>query len=63
MISPKKLFNEFKKNKINFFIGVPDSVLKNFTNNIPEKQNFVTQNEGSAVAYLLDIIWTLTKQV
>ena len=50
MISPKKLFNEFKKNKINFFIGVPDSVLKNFTNNIPEKQNFVTQNEGSAVA-------------
>ena len=56
MISPKKLFNEFKKNKINFFIGVPDSVLKNFTNNIPEKQNFVTQNEVRQLPYLLDII-------
>ena len=28
MIEVKNLFNFFKKNKINYFTGVPDSVLK-----------------------------------
>ena len=28
MINPKKFISTLKKNKINFFTGVPDSVLK-----------------------------------
>ena len=50
MISPKKIYLKLKKNKISYFIGVPDSVLKNFLNLIPKKQNLVSTNEGSAVA-------------
>jgi phosphonopyruvate decarboxylase len=50
MIRPNKLLKELKKNNINFFTGVPDSVLKEFINLIPENQNFISQNEGSAVA-------------
>ncbi len=49
MISPSKLLKSIKKNKINFFTGVPDSVLKNFTNLLPEKKNYIMANEGSSV--------------
>ncbi len=49
MISPRKLLNSFNKNNINFFTGVPDSVLKNFTNLLPNKKNFVMANEGSSI--------------
>ena len=31
MIDVKDLIKVLKKNKINFYAGVPDSVLKNFT--------------------------------
>ena len=31
MIIVEKLFNSLKKNNIDFFTGVPDSVLKNFS--------------------------------
>ena len=31
MIDVKKLVDQLKNNKINFFTGVPDSVLKNFS--------------------------------
>ena len=34
MIIAEDLIRELKKNKINFFAGVPDSVLKNFTNHL-----------------------------
>ncbi len=50
MLNPKKMFTLLKKNKIDFFTGVPDSVLKNFTSLIPQKKNFVVANEGSGVA-------------
>jgi phosphonopyruvate decarboxylase len=54
MIDPKKLLSYFKKNKINFFTGVPDSVLKNFISvvNYHKKKitHIVTANEGNAVA-------------
>ena len=33
MIKPKIFLNTFKKNGMLFFAGVPDSVLKNFSNN------------------------------
>jgi len=51
MIAPKKIYSEFKKNSIDQFFGVPDSVLKNFLNLIPQNKNFVSANEGSAVSH------------
>ena len=51
MINTKKFLNTIKNNGITQYIGVPDSVLKNFLSIIPEKKNFISNNEGSAVAY------------
>ena len=49
MIESKKLLN-FRK-KFEFFTGVPDSVLKNFTNLLSKKKSHVlASNEGSAVS-------------
>ena len=50
MIDAKTLLNFFKKNKIDFFTGVPDSVLKNFTNILTKKNNIIASNEGGAVS-------------
>ena len=51
MISPKKFLKFLKKNKIENFCGVPDSVLKNFTLLIEDKKNnIIAANEGRAVA-------------
>ena len=52
MLDPLELISYFKKKKINFFSGVPDSVLKNFTNfldNLKNTEHYVCVNEGSAV--------------
>jgi len=51
MIDTKKFFVELKKNKIDFFSGVPDSVLKNFSNYLDKfkKKNIIAVNEGNAV--------------
>ena len=54
MIDAKNLFLFLKKNKINFFTGVPDSILKNFIyildSNKKKTEHIITANEGSAVA-------------
>ena len=54
MINAKNLFLFLKKNKINFFTGVPDSVLKNFIyildSNKKKVKHIIAANEGSAVA-------------
>jgi phosphonopyruvate decarboxylase len=50
MIDAKILLNFFKKNKIDFFTGVPDTVLKNFTNILTKKNNIIASNEGGAVS-------------
>ena len=53
MISIKKLINTLKKNKINFFTGVPDSILKNLSyyfNALHKSKHIIATNEGSAVA-------------
>ena len=53
MIFVENLLTELKKNKIDFFSGVPDSVLKNFTNLLEKNKklkNYTLTNEGSAVA-------------
>lgn len=53
MIDPKKFIKFLKKNQINFFSGVPDSLLKPFLKELsflPEKNNIIAANEGSAVS-------------
>lgn len=53
MVDPKKIFFVLKK-KINFFVGVPDSVLKNFLKFLDLKNkkisHYIAANEGTAVA-------------
>ena len=51
MIFAKDLHNFFKQKKIDFFTGVPDSVLKNFTKLIEiKKKHVIAANEGNAIA-------------
>ncbi|NGP76668.1 phosphonopyruvate decarboxylase [Balneolaceae bacterium YR4-1] len=54
MISNKLFFQALKSNDVNFFTGVPDSLLKNFcaclTDNTENSQHLITANEGAAVA-------------
>ena len=51
MIKANQLIQTLKKKKINFFTGVPDSILKNFTNSIPKNtKHIIAANEGSAIA-------------
>ncbi len=53
MISPEFFYNELQKENINFFTGVPDSLLKSFcayvTDNTDDKNNIIAANEGNAV--------------
>ena len=65
MIDVQEFVNHLIKKNINFFTGVPDSVLKNFNNylNLKKKKNIthrVTTNEGSAIS--LGIGYNLTKK-
>ena len=50
----EEFFNSLLKNDIDFFTGVPDSLLKDFcayiTDNTNEKNNIITANEGNAIA-------------
>ena len=53
MIKVKTLIDSLKKNNINFFTGVPDSVLKElsyFLQNKNKKNHIIATNEGSAVS-------------
>ena len=53
MIEVKNLINTLKKNKIDFFTGVPDSILKNFSTHLekyPKKKHVIAVNEGSATS-------------
>ena len=53
MISPKIFLSFLKKKGFNFFSGVPDSVLKNFTNLLDHDNkinHIVSTNEGSAIS-------------
>ena len=64
MISPLKLLKQLKSHKISFFCGVPDSVLKNFTNTIDADKsvkNIISTNEGSAIS--LGIGYNLSKNL
>jgi len=53
MIEIKNFFKLLKKNKVDFFSGVPDSVLKStneYFNKIKKTKHIIAANEGSAVA-------------
>ena len=54
MINCKDFYEILKNHEIEFFAGVPDSLLKDFcayiTDNIPSEKNIITANEGGAVA-------------
>ena len=53
MISPKYFFEQLKNHDIDFYSGVPDSLLKNLcayiTDNLPPDRHIIAANEGGAV--------------
>ena len=53
-INPIEFYEHLTKNNINFFTGVPDSLLKELNNVIldktPKNNHHITANEGSAIA-------------
>ena len=53
MITNKKFLDILKKNSVEFFTGVPDSLLKDFlaylTQNIPFPNHIIAANEGNAI--------------
>ena len=55
MFFAEDLFSKLLKNKINFFCGVPDSILKNFCSLLDFKkktffEHYISANEGTAVS-------------
>lgn len=53
MIDTLKFFNSLRENNIDFFTGVPDSLLKEFcfcvTENTSKSQHIINANEGSSI--------------
>jgi phosphonopyruvate decarboxylase len=53
MINPEKLFKTLKKNNVDFFSGVPDSLLKDFcayiSDNVDEDNHIIAANEGASI--------------
>ena len=53
MIFVENLIKTLKKNNINFYTGVPDSILKNlsyYLDTLPKNRHIVATNEGSAAS-------------
>lgn len=54
MVSPDLFINTLQENGVEFFAGVPDSLLKNvcayITDHIPCDRNIISANEGTAIA-------------
>lgn len=54
MIQPQAFIEKLRQGGIEFFAGVPDSLLKNLcafiTDNVPRENNIIAANEGGAVA-------------
>lgn len=54
MISPKTFYNWLAESNIDFFSGVPDSLLKDIcayiTDNAPKTNHIIAANEGNAIA-------------
>lgn len=54
MINPKNFYNWLTKSNVDFFSGIPDSLLKNIcayiTDNAPKTNHIIAANEGNAIA-------------
>jgi len=54
MINPAHFYNLLKENGINFYAGVPDSLLKSIcayiSDNTSKESNIIAANEGGAIA-------------
>jgi phosphonopyruvate decarboxylase len=54
MIKPEIFFKKLVKSKIDFFVGVPDSLLSDIcayiTDNVSPSKHIITANEGNAIA-------------
>lgn len=54
MINSKKFFEKLEQSNIDFFVGVPDSLLSDFsayiTDNVSSLKHLITANEGNAIA-------------
>lgn len=54
MVAPSEMLEELKKRKVDFFTGVPDSLLSSFCAYVDDmcrpEQHLITANEGNAVA-------------
>jgi len=54
MINPKTYYNKLREHGVDFFTGVPDSLLKDICayimDNTPHERNVIAANEGNAVA-------------
>ena len=54
MINPKTFYSWLADNNVDFFSGVPDSLLKNIcayiTDNAPKEKHIIAANEGNAIA-------------
>ena len=53
MLRPDFFIEKLKESNIDFFAGVPDSLLKNIcayiTDTLPHEQNIIAANEGGAM--------------
>ncbi len=53
MLEPSKFFSLLEENEVEFFTGVPDSLLKYFcayvTDNVSEEDHIIAANEGNAI--------------
>ena len=53
MVDIKEFYDELLNNEIDFFAGVPDSLLKSFCayikDNVDNEKNIVAANEGNAI--------------
>ena len=58
----RNIISYLKVKKVNFFTGVPDSLLKNFCNELQKlskKKHVISAKEGGAVSIAAAIIWQL----
>jgi len=53
MLKPSEFFSVLQENEVEFFTGVPDSLLKDFcayvTDNVSEEDHIIAANEGNAI--------------
>ena len=57
MLNSKDLLILFKKKKINFFTGVPDSVLKNFLHVVLQREKNLDVDLAALYWHFVDVVW------